>query len=215
MDCSPPGSSIHGMLRAGILEWVDILQGIFPTRGPNTGLLYCKQILYPLSHKRNAGNQTASRRGQCLLGAEHPSSEPLAWGKEKGHGAWRDCRPRRCVWSSRMSGWGCSWPAFLIWLLLQTLRDVREEGARGLREKDPRGWAGRSRKAPSDPRSPVHRLVVSALPAEMRPHKEQRPGQQISRDTCCCSLVGISRLGTRQLPVSRALAEETTHSDVR
>ena len=24
MDCSPPGSSIHGMLQAGILEWVAI-----------------------------------------------------------------------------------------------------------------------------------------------------------------------------------------------
>ena len=24
MDCSPPGSSVHGMLQAGILEWVAI-----------------------------------------------------------------------------------------------------------------------------------------------------------------------------------------------
>ena len=24
MDCSPPGSSVHGILRAGILEWVAI-----------------------------------------------------------------------------------------------------------------------------------------------------------------------------------------------
>ena len=24
MDCSPPGSSVHGMLQAGVLEWVVI-----------------------------------------------------------------------------------------------------------------------------------------------------------------------------------------------
>ena len=27
-----------------------LLQGIFPTQGSNQGLLYCKQILYRLSH---------------------------------------------------------------------------------------------------------------------------------------------------------------------
>ena len=25
MDCSPPGSSVHGILQAGILEWVAVL----------------------------------------------------------------------------------------------------------------------------------------------------------------------------------------------
>ena len=35
-DCSPPGSSIHGILRAIILEWVAIPSpGIFPTQGSN------------------------------------------------------------------------------------------------------------------------------------------------------------------------------------
>ena len=28
-----------------------LLQGIFPTQGPNLGLLHCKQILYCLSHQ--------------------------------------------------------------------------------------------------------------------------------------------------------------------
>ena len=28
-----------------------LLQGIFPTQGSNSGLLYCRQILYPLSHQ--------------------------------------------------------------------------------------------------------------------------------------------------------------------
>ena len=41
MDCSLPGSSVHGILQARILEWVyhALLQGIFPTQGPNLRLL--------------------------------------------------------------------------------------------------------------------------------------------------------------------------------
>ena len=35
MDCSQPGSSVYGILRAKILEWVAIpfSRGIFPTQG--------------------------------------------------------------------------------------------------------------------------------------------------------------------------------------
>ena len=41
MDCSPPGSSVHGILQAQILEWGHpFLQGIFPTQGLNLGLLH-------------------------------------------------------------------------------------------------------------------------------------------------------------------------------
>ena len=39
MDCSLPGSSVHGLLQARILEWVALHQGIFPTRGSNPHLL--------------------------------------------------------------------------------------------------------------------------------------------------------------------------------
>ena len=36
MDCSPPGSSVHEILQARILEWVAmLLQGIFLTQGSN------------------------------------------------------------------------------------------------------------------------------------------------------------------------------------
>ena len=49
MDCSSPGSSVHGILQARLLEWVTILQGIFPTQGSNLGLPHCRQILYRLS----------------------------------------------------------------------------------------------------------------------------------------------------------------------
>ena len=53
MDSSPPGSSVHGILRARTLEWFShaLLQEIFPTQGSNPGLPHCRQILYHLSHQ--------------------------------------------------------------------------------------------------------------------------------------------------------------------
>ena len=33
VDHSPPGSSVHGILQARILEWVALLEGIFPIQG--------------------------------------------------------------------------------------------------------------------------------------------------------------------------------------
>ena len=54
MDCSLPGSSIHGIFQARVLvaKWVAISfsRGIFPTQAPNPGLLHCRQTLHPLSH---------------------------------------------------------------------------------------------------------------------------------------------------------------------
>ena len=40
MDCNPPGSSVHRILQARILEWVAISssRGIFPTQGSNPRL---------------------------------------------------------------------------------------------------------------------------------------------------------------------------------
>ena len=61
MDCGPPGSSVHGILQARILEWDShaLLQGIFLTQGSNPCLLWLlhwRQILY---HSREAGRQTS------------------------------------------------------------------------------------------------------------------------------------------------------------
>ena len=52
-NCGPPGSLDHGLLQAGILEWVAMpfSRGIFPTQGSNLGLLHCRQIRYHLSHQ--------------------------------------------------------------------------------------------------------------------------------------------------------------------
>ena len=71
MDCNSLGSSVHGILQARILEWVTILQGIFPTQGSNLGLPHCRQILYRLSDK---GNVTYTHilldRGGCMVKAK-------------------------------------------------------------------------------------------------------------------------------------------------
>ena len=55
MDCSPPGSSVHGILQARIkntgVGCHFLLQEIFSTQGSNPGLPHCRQILYHLSHQ--------------------------------------------------------------------------------------------------------------------------------------------------------------------
>ena len=53
VDCSPPGSSVHGILHTRILEYA-LLRGIFLTQRSNLGLPHCKQILYHhLSHQES------------------------------------------------------------------------------------------------------------------------------------------------------------------
>ena len=53
MDCSLPGSSVHGILYARILGNQSLLRGIFPAQGLNPGLLHCRRILYLLSHQES------------------------------------------------------------------------------------------------------------------------------------------------------------------
>ena len=53
MNCSQPGSSVHGDFpgkNTGVCCHA-LLQGIFPTQGSNLGLPHCRQILYHLSHQ--------------------------------------------------------------------------------------------------------------------------------------------------------------------
>ena len=51
MYCSPPGSSVLGILQARIPQCVDVpfSRGIFPTQGSNPGVLHCRQSFYHLS----------------------------------------------------------------------------------------------------------------------------------------------------------------------
>ena len=52
MDCSPPGSSVHEILQAGILEWVVIPSSRgSPWRRDQTRLLHCRQTLYHLNYQ--------------------------------------------------------------------------------------------------------------------------------------------------------------------
>ena len=55
LDCSPPGSSVHGdsLGRNTGVGCHSLLQGIFPTQGSNPGLLHCSQVLYHLSHQKS------------------------------------------------------------------------------------------------------------------------------------------------------------------
>ena len=56
MDCSLPGSSVHGILQARILESVAISfsRGSLLSQGSILGLPHCRQILY---HWRHQGSQ--------------------------------------------------------------------------------------------------------------------------------------------------------------
>ena len=68
MDCSPPGSSVHGDSpgkNTGVGCYA-LLQGIFPTQGSNSGLLHCRQVLYRLYH-------TLPIVAQCNKDPSHPT----------------------------------------------------------------------------------------------------------------------------------------------
>ena len=59
MDCSPPGSSVHGILQAGILEWVarPSSRGSSQPRDRtcvSLCLLNCRQVLYYKRYLDNA-----------------------------------------------------------------------------------------------------------------------------------------------------------------
>ena len=74
MDCSPPGSFVHGDSPGkdtGVGCQV-LLQGIFPTQGSNPGLPHCRQILYHMSH------QGSSR---ILKWVAYPFSRGSSWPK--------------------------------------------------------------------------------------------------------------------------------------
>ena len=63
MDCSPPGSSVHGD-SPGKNTGVGchaLLQGILPTQRSNPGLPCCRQILYRLSYQGNLNGYPASK----------------------------------------------------------------------------------------------------------------------------------------------------------
>ena len=70
MDCSPPGSSVHGDSpgkNTGVCCYA-LLQGIFPIQGSNPGLPHCRRILYCLSHQGRPYSKTDILLDFCILG---------------------------------------------------------------------------------------------------------------------------------------------------
>ena len=51
VDCSPPGSSVHGILQARILEWVAISFSREFSQPRDGTWVSCRETLYPLSHQ--------------------------------------------------------------------------------------------------------------------------------------------------------------------
>ena len=76
MDCSPPGSSVHGDSpgqNTG-MGCHALIQEIFPTQGLKPGLPHCRQILYHLSH------QGSPRILQCIVYPfSRGASQPWNW----------------------------------------------------------------------------------------------------------------------------------------
>ena len=74
IDCSPPGSSVQGILQARILEWVVISfsRGPSQPRRSNPVLLHCRQILCHLSHQgspiKACPNLLSGRLEFCVWG---------------------------------------------------------------------------------------------------------------------------------------------------
>ena len=76
---SLPGSSVHRIFQARILEWVchSLLQWTFPIQGSNLGLLHCRQILYRLSYQGSP----------CSIALDENAVRLPLWlgGKESAH----------------------------------------------------------------------------------------------------------------------------------
>ena len=111
MDCSLPGSSVHGIFQARILEWIAVCfsRGIFSTQGSNPGLPHCRQILYQLSYQGSprilewvadpfsSGSKLERKQAVCAFdfGSPLPASSPLAAPGSPS------CEPAGSRWPSR------------------------------------------------------------------------------------------------------------------
>ena len=85
LDCSLPGSSVHGILQARILEWVAIpFSKHLLDPGIEPGSPACRQILYHLSHYK------------IKLNKKRKWVQPSGWTLTAG--GWR-CPPKR--WQQR------------------------------------------------------------------------------------------------------------------
>ena len=81
IGCSLPGSSIHGIFQAIVLEWIAISFSRGSSQpGSNPGLPHCRQTLYRLSHQGSA--DTAKEDPKPTLTS---CQDPAAWGANVPH----------------------------------------------------------------------------------------------------------------------------------
>ena len=80
MDCSLPGSFIHGIFQARVPEWfaISFSRGISPTQGSNLGLPHCRQTLYHLSHQLISSCLNSNHPLDFYSFSKHPSEPDAA-----------------------------------------------------------------------------------------------------------------------------------------
>ena len=77
MDCSPPGSSVHGILQARILEWLPCPpQADLPNPEIEPNLPQCRWILYQLS---NLGSPSCSNLACAFMDSGEMSKLLIFW----------------------------------------------------------------------------------------------------------------------------------------
>ena len=103
MDCSPSGSSVHGISQAILLEWVAISFSRGSSWPRNRTGLSCLAGRLPLSHLGSPANPSyrSNLSTKNLLGFQVPSSQEVA-----------------CVLQARTSSWVRH---FCVWLLAPLL----------------------------------------------------------------------------------------------
>ena len=81
MNCSPPGSSVHGdtpSKNSGV-GCHALLQGIFPTQGSSPGLLQHRQILYCLSHQGTSPVLPIVQHSHCYTSLLQALCGGISW----------------------------------------------------------------------------------------------------------------------------------------
>ena len=103
MDCSPPGSSVHGDSpgRKTGVGFHALLQGIFPTQRSYSSLLHCSWILYHLSHQGSPWEISHTR-----------NSPLLALGQKDSYGNQSTSLKQRSL------GWGRGGRNVEVWLFI-------------------------------------------------------------------------------------------------
>ena len=160
MDCSLPGSSVHGDSpgkNTGV-GCHSLLQRIFQTQGSNPGLPHCKQSLYYLSHKGSPS---------ILEWVAYPftggSSQPRNW----THVA--------CIWRGFFTIW-------VVFAYLHFLGDsVVKKSACQYRQEEPQETSVRSlgRENPLKQGMAIHPSILAwEIPWKEEPGRLQSMGPQ-------------------------------------